>query len=75
MRQIQGLEPYTKAGIATAIILMIVSGVCVVSFTVNQWRNATQITQAEVKYRERLTEEIGRPQEIIQTYRREEVKK
>jgi hypoxanthine phosphoribosyltransferase len=57
-----------KIGIIVAALVMLVSGGCVIAFTVSQWKNSHTITQAQASYYKALEENVGKPQIIEQRY-------
>jgi hypothetical protein len=64
------LEKYLILGIITAILLMIVTGACVMFFVVSGWKNDSLLVESQKSYYKKLEEQLGIPQvhQIEQRY-------
>lgn len=59
---------YFKAGIITAILLMIFTGFVVGLFAIARWKNDSKLTDAQTKYWERQAEQVGKPTVVEQRH-------
>ncbi|OGZ32285.1 MAG: hypothetical protein A2V69_01095 [Candidatus Portnoybacteria bacterium RBG_13_40_8] len=59
---------FFRIGIVSAIFTMLVCAGAVAFFSVANWRNSYQETQARIRLQDALIENIGKPQIVEQRY-------